>query len=235
VNGHKLVAVIIIGTGASGVAAPSITPPSGFSEVTGVATGLLIAKADPYAITVRVFEKVASGESGSYAFTHASADTTGFMYNVAAAGTINVGTAGTGTAWSGGSLVITANGVTTTTADAIVICLALGWDGVGATTPPSGTTPTFTERLDPGVVYVADGPLAAAGATGNKTITSGTSGPNNTWTSLLVWIDDSGGGGGGSTRGTPFGHKGTAFNGGRALHGIIQRAIWLPQPHSRFA
>lgn len=28
--------------------------------------------------------------------------------------------------------------------------------------------------------------------------------------------------GGGTTRGTPFGHRGTAFNGGRVLHGIIQ-------------
>lgn len=27
---------------------------------------------------------------------------------------------------------------------------------------------------------------------------------------------------GGTTRGTPFGHRGTAFNGGRALHGILQ-------------
>ena len=28
--------------------------------------------------------------------------------------------------------------------------------------------------------------------------------------------------GGGTTRGTPFGHRGTAFNGGRTFHGIIQ-------------
>jgi hypothetical protein len=30
------------------------------------------------------------------------------------------------------------------------------------------------------------------------------------------------GGGGGATRGTPFGNRGTAFNGGRTFHGIIQ-------------
>jgi hypothetical protein len=28
--------------------------------------------------------------------------------------------------------------------------------------------------------------------------------------------------GGGTTRGTPFGHRGTAFNGGRTFHGVIQ-------------
>jgi hypothetical protein len=35
------------------------------------------------------------------------------------------------------------------------------------------------------------------------------------------------GGGGATTRGTPFGHRGTAFNGGRTFHGIINReAAW---------
>jgi hypothetical protein len=42
-----------------------------------------------------------------------------------------------------------------------------------------------------------------------------------------------GGGGGGTTRGTPFGHRGTAFNGGRTFHGIINKAAGLIVPDRR--
>lgn len=44
--------------------------------------------------------------------------------------------------------------------------------------------------------------------------------PNNSVISVVVYKEA--GGGGGTTRGTPFGHRGTAFNGGRTFHGIIQ-------------
>lgn len=56
---------------------------------------------------------------------------------------------------------------------------------------------------------------------------------NNTESPMVLW--QTAGGGGGTTRGTPVGNRGTAFNGGRTLQGIIRRALWLPQPHSLFA
>lgn len=45
----------------------------------------------------------------------------------------------------------------------------------------------------------------------------GTADYGDDWEGLTV-----GGGGPTTTRGTPFGHRGTAFNGGRTFHGIIQ-------------
>lgn len=39
-------------------------------------------------------------------------------------------------------------------------------------------------------------------------------------------------GGAAATRGTPFGHQGTAFNGGRTFHGILQREAAWPQPRN---
>lgn len=42
------------------------------------------------------------------------------------------------------------------------------------------------------------------------------------WVAVAAAFQGAGGGGGGTTRGTPFGHRGTAFNGGRTFHGIIQ-------------
>lgn len=76
--------------------------------------------------------------------------------------------------------------------------------------------------------YIADG-----GASGNKVTTFNDTSVKNNWCGLAVEILTSAGGGGGTTRGTPFGHRGTAFNGGRTFHGIIQRlGLWLPQPIS---
>lgn len=50
-----------------------------------------------------------------------------------------------------------------------------------------------------------------------------TSGSSLTCLSHIGWEFVSSGGGS-TTRGTPFGHRGTAFNGGRTFNGILQRA-----------
>lgn len=44
---------------------------------------------------------------------------------------------------------------------------------------------------------------------------------NSRHLSIAIAFLENGAAGGGATRGTPFGHVGTAFNGGRPLHGII--------------
>jgi hypothetical protein len=100
----------------------------------------------------------------------------------------------------------------------MVVYAACCWDDFGAQTPPTGTTPTFTERYNPAsgtALYVADGPLSPAGATGNKTIAGVAS---NGWGASLVFIQAAGVGG---TRGMPFGTRSTAFNGGRTFKGPI--------------
>lgn len=54
---------------------------------------------------------------------------------------------------------------------------------------------------------------------------------SNPTTFITGW--PGGGGGGGATRGMPFGHQGTAFNGGRVFTGILNRSrSWLPQLNS---
>jgi hypothetical protein len=72
------------------------------------------------------------------------------------------------------------------------------WDNMPEATPPAGTTPTFDERYDPGaansILYVANGAMTTAGATGNKTVT----GPStNDWLATLVVTKAEAGGGGG--------------------------------------
>lgn len=58
-------------------------------------------------------------------------------------------------------------------------------------------------------------------ASGTSTTMDWTLGTGLAWRTIGVSCKP-GGGGGGTTRGTPFGHRGTTFNGGRTFHGIIQ-------------
>jgi hypothetical protein len=62
-----------------------------------------------------------------------------------------------------------APGLTVATADALVIMSEADYDGRNAS-PPTGTTPTWTERTDFGNLAVADGPFTAAGATGDRSM-----------------------------------------------------------------
>jgi hypothetical protein len=124
-------------------------------------------------------------------------------------------------------------GLTTPNNSALVVCAACAWDAIGAgAVPPTGTTPTFTERYDPGtggVLYVSDGVLATAGATGDKTqLLPGNNGGTPPGSSPnaggLVCIEADTGGGGRTTRnahpsglGMQHGMGMTLPNGGRYL------------------
>jgi hypothetical protein len=99
--------------------------------------------------------------------------------------------------------------------------------GTGAATPSAG----YTELADVGA--------GAAALSVNwrlpGTTTPGTSNSNAFADIGGIGIEIKVDAGGAATRGTPFGHRGTAFNGGRSFNGILQRSLWLPQRHSQFA
>lgn len=167
VNNDSL--LIIFEIGASGVSPPVPTPPSGFSVV----TGFPVSRSDnnPFTVSTYAWTKLAASESGDYTVTHASASSNAYM--VAAFGqdlvtplspnpTVTVG--------SGASA--TATGVTTTRNGCLIVYFCSKWDFPGIT-PPGGTTPTFTTRLDGSttLLFVSDGVLSPQGATGNKTAT----------------------------------------------------------------
>jgi len=153
---------------AAQTSAPTPTPPSGFTVLTGFPND--ISDGLGFNVDYYAWRKIASGESGDYTITHTSATTDAFMYVLAGADTttpinpnptLNEGTTGTTT---------TALGLTTAIDNSLVIFATHNWDEYNDTaSPPTGTTPTFTERLNStGILYLADGLLATAGATGNK-------------------------------------------------------------------
>lgn len=71
--------------------------------------------------------------------------------------------------------------------------------------------------------FIAYAPKATAGATTITITTTQSAGGGGS----IYALRPAAGGGGATTRGTPFGHRGTAFNGGRIMHGIIQCVIKL--------
>lgn len=191
-DGDVLVIVFCIGANPS---APTPTPPAGFSAPTGT-WPITITDLSGFNVKTFVWYKVASGESGNYTVTHTSAASQGYIgaYNggtsAQPAATTNTGTTATSTALS---ITPSANG-------SVVIFAAHDWgDTTNALSPPTGSTPTFSERLDPGTVsgilYVADGVLATAGATGNKSHTNNTAvGGGHGWAASLIVVEASGGG-----------------------------------------
>lgn len=156
------------------------TPPTGFSQIQ---TGGLdtVGGADNESFDVYVYRKKAASESGNYTVTHASSFTAGYM---------EADSGGDGAATNGEDFAATVNAVDgevggtnytalggTTTVDESLVGFYFGsWDPSNAVTPPGGTTPTFTERLDSAsvLIYAATGVMTTAGATGNKTATGAT-------------------------------------------------------------
>lgn len=197
-NGDVLLIVHLTGAVTT---APTATAPSGFNLVSG--TYPVSTSAGGFNVRVNIWYKIASGESGNYTVTHSSCSSQGYICAISGgsssqpASTTNNGTASTTT---------TALTLTTAGNDALVMFVSQDWgDFTNALTPPAGTTPTFSERFDTAntqssILYVADGVLASAGATGNKTITSNSGGTSNSgWSGYLVAVEASGGGGGSTT------------------------------------
>ncbi len=94
---------------------------------------------------------------------------------------------------SGVGTTSTATGLTTSRDGSSVIFVEQDWgDTTNDLNPPTGTTPTFTERITGAIaiMYVADGVLATAGPTGDKAITNNNVG-NVPWQAALVALQAS--------------------------------------------
>ena len=187
-DGDVLIYSLFVGAVGS---APTATAPSGFSAPSGGTWPIQINDGAFFA-RIYVWYKIASGESGNYTATHAAGSSQGSMIAVSG-GSSSAPTATTNSATTG--TTSTATGLTTAGNDALVAFL--GWDwGVTSNdlTPPSGTTPTFTERIDVAPLhYLATGVWASSGATGNKSMTNNGSGvPNSPWAAVLLAVEASG-------------------------------------------
>ena len=161
-NDDLLLAIIQVG--ATGTA-PTPTPPAGFSLIAGFPAS--VTDGSGFNGKVYAWYKTASGESGSYTITHAAANSGGLMicYSGAFVGSPAA------TVATGFGTTPTATGLTTSEDNDLVVYLDAIWQNyLGTASPPAGSTPTFTERMDDTTTlfYVADGNLAVAGATGNK-------------------------------------------------------------------
>ena len=164
-NGDLLLAYLFVGQGS---VPPATTPPAGWSNIPGSPTHV---NQSGFYGDYYVFYKVASGETGgNYDFVHnGTVSSCGLVIRYTGVDTAAVLTATTRT---GVGVDATATGLQPLTQTP----LSFSPSTIGATTlltlRPEGTTPAFTERVDQVLIYVADGTLAATGATGNKVHTS---------------------------------------------------------------
>lgn len=187
-NGDVLLLILAVGHDP----AVTTTPPSGFAALTGFPVDMTFPP-DTWVARFNAWFKIASSESGNYTATHSSASTEGWLgcySGGGAASPINPAPAITDHAVGGGGAVLIAPTITPLVDSSAVVWVGQNWDGTGAASPPTGTTPTFTERLNvtTETLYVADGVLTTAGATGTKSVTS-TQGDNRPWIAALICIE----------------------------------------------
>lgn len=193
-NNDVLVAILLVG----GVSVPTVAPPSGFSEVTTTGWPISVDEADPtWQLRLKLYWKVASSESGDYTFSHSSARSEAIMYRITGADTTTP-ISPNPTSATGTGQTATATGLTTPRAGSVVIYATGAWDAAGPTTPPTGTTPTFTEYFDAGstgILYSAAGVMATAGATGNKSNTNSNNSSIWPWLAGLICVQSAASGG----------------------------------------
>lgn len=173
VNGDILVYGLKI-AGASG--GPTATPPSGFlawNNLPAAWDGSGIS--DTYGLRIYFWYKVAASESGNYTATHASGDSTAFMWRISGgdASTPNDQDATKLTSNGGGSghtVIGPTPGQTPTVDGCAVLWWGASWDAFGAATPSSG----FTEErnVSTEVSYIQDLVQGEAAATGDISVTS---------------------------------------------------------------
>ncbi len=190
-NDDLLLAFVLTGANPT---PPAVTPPAGFSQIPGATWPMTVTQGGGNTFTISAvgYYKFASGESGDYTFTHASGSSQGVMLRVSGADTSSPFTPAPSQnekegGVSGEDTVFT--GLTTATDESLIVAYAFDWgDTTVNLTPPTGTTPTFTERLDTAITYVATGVLAAAGATGDKTMANNSS-TVHPWVASLVAVE----------------------------------------------
>lgn len=196
---------------------PAITPPSGFNAATGYPKNWGNDTDSTYGITFGIYTKIASSESGNYTFTHSTANSEAVLYNIAYIDATTPLSPNVSASRGGDYLgapgspddgqTTTWIGLTAPNNNSLIIAAEGCWDDASGTTPPTGSTPTFANRYAPGasgILYVCDGVLATAGATGDKTHTNGNTNADSPWEAALICVQD---GTSGSTQ--KFGSKGT--------------------------
>jgi hypothetical protein len=179
VNGDILTLGFITGRAVAGDPGPTF--PAGFSLKSGHPQFVTLST---FWVYIWVAEKTASSESGDYTVTHSAMSSQGVIFCASGAEASQV------TYNSGTGTTSTATGLTTGTDDALVAFVAQNWQLYGTASPPTGTTPTFTEQLDAAdsLIYAATGVLATAGATGDKSHANlNTAG--DPWQALLIGWD----------------------------------------------
>lgn len=188
VDGDELILYFLIA--ASTVALiPAPTFPSGFSIVGGPLTVSQGNNTADFSVRSWTLRKRASGESGSYTVTHASASADGVLVRVSAgANATPVVTTNSGQ----GTGNITFLGITTAAANAELLAFCHNWQLWGAGTPPTGTTPTFIERQDSttSIIHFSEGSWSSSGATGDKTKDSSNAAATDGWASMFVSIEN---------------------------------------------
>lgn len=184
-DGDLLVIAFFIGQASS--TPPTPTFPVGFSHISGSPVSM---DAGGFFGKFSVLTKIAASESGTYGVTHISLSSTGVVYCASSPGSIT----STVQNHSGTGDIVTAATATglTAVANSLVVMIGQGWGtSLFPLSPPTGTTPTFTERLDitnsSGLIYIADGSFAAGGATGTKTVAN-INNPQGPATGILLSI-----------------------------------------------
>lgn len=160
---------VVVNAGMNGATAPTISHAGAASLVATVTWG-----DGTYTVrhSVYRYRMTGSGDPSSLTFTHASAVSDGVSCawtGVDAttpddAAAVTTAIANTGSA--AGQAIL--NGITTVTADALLLVARGSWDG-NAITPPSG----WTEHLDQPITWIGSSPKPTTGATGTISIPAG--------------------------------------------------------------
>lgn len=186
---------------------PVPTPPAGFTALAGFPLAMSDVTIDnPADFTVRTYAwgKVAGGaEPANYTVTHAAANSSAYIWSTSGADIVTPYDPNPTTNVQTGSAAspATVGGLTTLRDGSLVAFIITAWDVFGASTPPAGATPTFTERLDDAtsIIYAADGIMSPQGATGGKSFNLNAT-QDDAWSVALIAINaaaPAGGGGAG--------------------------------------
>ena len=180
VDGDIMIMCHVIGAAGT---PPTATLPAGWTVIQGPTT----QTAGGFQVTRRLAWKLASSEGSSYTSTHASGSSDGVIVTCSSAANATPISSSN----QGVDTTTTATGITTTTDQSVVLFIVHNWALYGAASPPTGTTPVFTERQDSAtsLIYVASGVLGTAGATGNKVqFPNGNAGSSDGWGAFLVGV-----------------------------------------------
>jgi hypothetical protein len=173
---------------------PTPTPPAGFTILSGFP---VTVSQGGFSVKNYCWYKVAGSEPANYTITHSSSSSEAYVVAVSGGDTGSAPSATTNPNDIPGGHTTTALSITTSTNNSFVMFVNQDWgDTANALSPPTGTTPTFTTRLNEngtGILFVADGVLATAGATGNKSISNNnTSGGSSPWSGYLIEVEAGG-------------------------------------------